>query len=142
MNTDGGGTPDADECPAVSRPQSNQGCPEVKEEVRKRLAFAAKVIQFATGIATIKKQSYTLLNEIANILDKYPGYKMTISGHTDNVGKPAKNLELSKSRAAAVKTYFVNKSIDPESIETEGYGDTQPKESNKTAKRPRRKPSR
>lgn len=134
-DTDGDGVNDEmDRCPKVSGPASNYGCPEVKEEVKKRLAFAAKAIQFETGKAAIKKQSYTTLDGIVNILNEYPDYNMTIDGHTDNVGKPAKNLELSQNRANAVKAYFVGKGIDGERLKAEGHGDTMPKENNKTAK--------
>jgi OOP family OmpA-OmpF porin len=123
-----------DKCPTTAGPQSNQGCPEVKEETRKRLAFAAKAIQFETGKAVIKKQSYKVLDEIADILNEYPDYKMTMDGYTDNVGKPAKNLELSKNRANAVKAYFVNKGIADDRLEADGHGDANPIASNKTAK--------
>jgi outer membrane protein OmpA-like peptidoglycan-associated protein len=133
-DTDGDGIPDnLDKCPTVPGPASNQGCPEVKDEVRKRLAFAATAIQFQTGKAIIKKTSYPLLNEIVKILNDYPDYYMTIDGQTDNVGKPAMNMVLSKDRADAVKNYFVSQGIKSDRIVTAGHGDTQPVASNKTA---------
>jgi outer membrane protein OmpA-like peptidoglycan-associated protein len=134
-DTDGDGVDDeTDKCPSVPGTVTNKGCPEVKEEVKKRLSFAATAIQFETGKAVVKKQSYKLLDEIVGILNEYPDYMMTIDGHTDNVGKPAKNLELSRQRAQAVKDYCVNKGIDSDRLQANGYGDTVPKASNKTAK--------
>lgn len=134
-DTDNDGVPDnVDRCPNVPGTIANNGCPEVKEEVKKRLAFAATAIQFETGKATIKKVSYKLLDEIVKILNDYPDYIMTIDGYTDNVGKPAKNMVLSKDRAASVKTYFVSKDVDETRIVTDGHGDTNSKASNKTAK--------
>lgn len=134
-DTDGDGVPDnLDRCPTVPGTVANHGCPEVKEEVKKRLAFAATAIQFETGKATIKKGSHKLLDEIVQILNDYPDYMMTIDGYTDNVGKPAKNLVLSKDRAASVKNYFVSKGIGESRIVTDGHGDADPKASNKTAK--------
>ena len=139
-DADGDGVPDKDDrCPKVPGPESNHGCPivkeqvKVKEEVKKRLAFAATAIQFETGKAIIKKASYPLLNEIVKILNDYPDYYMTIDGHTDNVGKPIKNLQLSKDRANSVKNYFVSQGIKEGRLETNGYGDTKPVASNKTA---------
>lgn len=133
-DTDNDGIPDhLDKCPEVAGTLANSGCPEVRAEVKKRLAFAATAIQFETGKAVIKKQSYKLLDEIVGILNEYPDYKMTIDGHTDNVGNATRNLELSRQRALSVKNYFVAKGISTERIETEGYGDTQPKATNKTA---------
>lgn len=131
---DGDGvTDDEDKCPTVSGPRSNQGCPEIRQEVKKRLEFATRAIQFETGKAVIKAQSFTLLDEIVGILKEYTDYNMEIHGHTDNIGSAESNMILSKERASAVKTYFVSKGIDVERLESEGYGDTQPKSDNKTA---------
>lgn len=133
-DTDKDGIPDnLDKCPKVAGSASNSGCPEVNVEVKKRLAFAATAIQFDLGKASIKKGSYGLLNEIVQILKDYPDYDMTIEGHTDNTGNAAKNLQLSKERADAVKNYFISQGISAERLSSEGYGDTKPVESNKTA---------
>jgi outer membrane protein OmpA-like peptidoglycan-associated protein len=112
---------------------ANQGCPEIKEEVKKRLAFAATAIQFETGKAVIKPASYKLLDGIVKILNDYPDYSMRIEGHTDNVGKPEFNLTLSQARAASVKAYFVSKGISGTRLVINGFGDTRPAASNKTA---------
>jgi len=132
------GVPDIDDsCKDVPGPASNHGCPvpvsEVKQEVKKRLAYAATAIEFQTGKAIIEKTSYKLLDEIVGILNEYTDYYMTIDGFTDNVGTSEKNLKLSKERADAVKIYFVSKGISDKRLVTGGYGDTQPVASNKTA---------
>ncbi|MBA3827527.1 MAG: OmpA family protein [Taibaiella sp.] len=133
-DTDNDGIPDnIDRCPTVPGTVANHGCPEISIEVKKRLAFAATAIQFQTGKAIIKKTSYPLLNEIVQILNNYPDYIMTIDGHTDNVGKPDKNLVLSRDRAASVKDYFVSKGVATGRLITNGHGDTEPVASNKTA---------
>src|SRR5690606_36844396 len=67
-----------DKCPKVPRTSENQRCPEVRAEVKKRLAFAATAIQFETGKAVIKKTSHKLLDEIVVILNEYVDYDMTI----------------------------------------------------------------
>jgi len=131
---DGDGVMDTDDkCPDVAGPASNKGCPEVKEEVKKRLAFAARNIQFETGKATIKPISYKILDEVASILNEYPYYDVNVDGHTDNVGKPDKNLQLSKDRAASAVTYLVGKGISANRLVSAGYGDTKPVGDNKTA---------
>jgi outer membrane protein OmpA-like peptidoglycan-associated protein len=124
---------DADKCPDVAGPASNKGCPEVKEEVKKRLAFAARAIQFETGKATIKPVSYKILDEVASILKEYPYYDVNVDGHTDNVGKPEANLKLSQDRAASAVTYLVSKGIPASRLVSNGYGDTKPAADNKTA---------
>ena len=142
-DTDGDGIPDnEDKCPKEPGPASNHGCPllpppppkpEVKEEVKKQLKFAATAVQFETGKAVIKATSNKTLDGVVKILNDYPDYIMIIDGHTDNVGKPAANLKLSKDRAEAVKAYFVKAGIAPERLIANGYGDTKPVAANTTA---------
>lgn len=133
-DTDKDGVPDnLDRCPTKAGPATNYGCPEVSVEVKKRLAFAATALEFETGKAVIKKKSYALLDEVVAILNEYKDYYMTIEGHTDDVGSDAKNLILSRDRAASVKTYFIAKGIATDRLETNGFGEANPVASNKTA---------
>jgi len=131
---EGDGVMDADDkCPDQPGPASNKGCPEIKEEVKKRLAFAARAIQFETGKAVIKPVSYKILDEVVSILNEYPYYDVNVDGHTDNVGKPDKNLKLSQDRAASAVAYLVSKGIPASRLTSAGYGDTKPVADNKTA---------
>jgi outer membrane protein OmpA-like peptidoglycan-associated protein len=133
-DTDNDGVADhLDKCPLVPGTKNNNGCPEVSIEVKKRLAFAATAIQFETGKAVIKKTSFKLLDEVVKILNDYPDYYMTIDGHTDDVGKDDRNLQLSKDRANSVKNYFVGKGISEGRLVTNGFGESQPVAPNKTA---------
>jgi OmpA-OmpF porin, OOP family len=71
-------------------------------------------INFGSGSASIQNNSTKDLEKIYNLLIQAENSKLTIVGHTDNVGKPESNLELSKNRAQAVVNYLKNKGI-PES---------------------------
>ncbi len=51
---------------------------------------------FATGKAQILPKSFASLNQIVNILKTDGSLQLGIDGHTDNVGKPDKNLLLSQ----------------------------------------------
>ncbi|MDR3327847.1 MAG: OmpA family protein [Prevotellaceae bacterium] len=112
---------------------SNYGCPDIKPEIKKVFKQALTGIQFDTGKATIKQSSNQILNQVVKIMNENNDFNLDIAGHTDNVGKPASNLDLSTRRAAAVKDYLVRKGIDAARISSEGYGDTRPVASNKTA---------
>ena len=101
--------------------------------MKKRLAFAARAIQFETGKAVIKPVSYKILDEVASILNEYPYYDVNVDGHTDNVGKADKNLKLSQDRAASAVAYLVSKGIPASRLTSAGYGDTKPVADNKTA---------
>ena len=134
-DTDGDGVLDKDDlCPEVAGPASNKGCPEPDEKEQKQLNQYAKTILFDTGKATIKFQSAEVLNQILNVLKKYPNSRFRIEGHTDSVGKKAKNMILSQNRADAVKVYLIQGGIDASRLESQGFGPEKPIASNKNKK--------
>ena len=134
-DTDGDGVLDKDDlCPNEAGPASNNGCPEPNEDDRKRLNQYAKTILFDTGKASIKFESAEVLNQIINVLKKFPNSRFSIEGHTDSVGKRAKNIELSQNRADAVKIYLIQGGIDAGRLESKGYGPDKPIASNKNKK--------
>ena len=134
-DTDGDGVLDKDDlCPEVAGPASNKGCPEPDENEQKQLNQYAKTILFDTGKATIKFQSAEVLNQILNVLKKYPNSRFRIEGHTDSIGKKAKNMILSQNRADAVKVYLIQGGIDASRLESQGFGPEKPIASNKNKK--------
>ena len=134
-DTDGDGVLDKDDlCPEVAGPASNKGCPEPDENEQKQLNQYAKTILFDTGKATIKFQSAEVLNQILNVLKKYPNSRFRIEGHTDSTGKKAKNMILSQNRADAVKVYLIQGGIDANRLESQGFGPEKPIASNKNKK--------
>jgi outer membrane protein OmpA-like peptidoglycan-associated protein len=113
--------------------EDGDGCPdELPAEVAK-FSGVIEGIYFDTGKSTIRKKSFPLLDEGATVLTHYPALRVRISGHTDNRGKHDYNVELSLSRANAVKEYLVGKGIASERIETLGAGPDAPVETNDTA---------
>jgi outer membrane protein OmpA-like peptidoglycan-associated protein len=84
-------------------------------------------IHFATNTANIQPDGEQLLDEVADVIVKNPQLRrLRIEGHTDNRGQADKNLALSKARAQSVMAYLVKQGIDPNRLESEGYGSTQP----------------
>jgi outer membrane protein OmpA-like peptidoglycan-associated protein len=131
VDRDGDGVPDAtDRCPDTPGPGSNYGCPE---DVKTKLTYIAKNIYFHTNKATLQEISYDPLNQLADILNKYPNAKLTIEGHTDNTGSNAYNLTLSKNRAQAVVDYLVSKGIAISRLNAVGFGEDKPVTTNNTA---------
>jgi outer membrane protein OmpA-like peptidoglycan-associated protein len=128
---DGDGVIDEeDKCPDVAGPASNGGCPALEST-----KFNASMVQFATGTAKLTPAAQKGLNEAATLLNdpKYAPLKVSIEGHTDNVGKAASNKTLSEKRAAAVKAYLVKKGVSADRLSSVGFGDTVPIADNKTA---------
>ena len=98
----------------------------------------AKVVTLA-GLGTPDKPRHrphvAALDEVGNILSKWPELKIEIGGHTDSQGSNAFNQKLSEERAASVKTYLVEKfpTLRPDQITTVGYGESKPFVKNDTA---------
>ena len=133
-DTDGDGTHDGiDKCITEKGPGSNGGCPDIKVEDKETLKYAAKAVQFETASANLKGESYQILQQIVDIMARYPNYRLKISGHTDNVGTPANNQILSENRARACYDYLIKKGIAPSKIDYAGYGESRPIGDNNTA---------
>ncbi|CAM3650108.1 putative outer membrane protein [Flavobacterium saliperosum S13] len=134
-DTDGDGVADKDDkCVDVKGTVANNGCPEVSEDAMKKLNAYAKTILFNSGKSSFQKQTFPVLQSIAAILKEYPTSKFSIEGHTDSSGSDAANLKLSKDRAAAVKNYLIDNGIAADRLTSEGFGESKPIDSNKTAK--------
>jgi outer membrane protein OmpA-like peptidoglycan-associated protein len=133
-DSDGDGLHDGeDECPTTVGPISTKGCPEIEREDREVLNYAMQAVQFETGSARLKESSFDILDQIADILERYPDYNLEINGHTDDVGDADNNLRLSQERAKSCYDFFVKAGIDPERLSYTGFGETQPRASNETA---------
>lgn len=132
------GVPDKlDSCPDTYGTKENHGCPLVKVVEKVQLAQLTKEeqaivktafdnLEFEAGKAVIAAKSLSSIDTLAQVLMKKKEFKLYVSGHTDNVGKPVSNQKLSESRAKAIKEYLVNKGIAAERIFTEGFGDKRP----------------
>lgn len=126
-DTDGDGVIDADDrCPEEVGLTTNKGCPEIEEEVKDVLALAMRAVQFETGSAELLTSSNTVLDQIADILNRYPAYQLRIAGHTDNVGDDGRNQELSEARAAACYEYLLSKGAKSSRITYAGFGEDYP----------------
>jgi len=83
-------------------------------------------IRFESGSAVIVEESKLYLDEIATIMKKYPSVKLVVEGHTDNLGSPAGNRQLSEERALACTTYLESNGITSDRMQAIGLGDSRP----------------
>jgi OOP family OmpA-OmpF porin len=89
-------------------------------------------IRFDTGKSTLKSESMGVLNEIHKMLDEHPEVKVSIEGHTDNVGDNDMNQKLSEERAEAVRKQLVSMGIKAERLTSKGFGESKPINTNDT----------
>lgn len=74
----------------------------------------------------LKPQSITELKEVVDFMNKNPGLKIEIGGHTDDSGTEAYNQQLSAKRANAVAEFLKNNQIPTQRIVVKGYGSQKP----------------
>lgn len=90
------------------------------------------VILFETGSAAIDPQSRALLDRLASVALRCDRFAIEVSGHTDNEGSRALNMDLSRSRAQAVADYLMSQGVTRDRLRAVGYGPDRPRESNAT----------
>jgi OOP family OmpA-OmpF porin len=92
-------------------------------------------VNFDTNKADIRQADMAELQKAIAFVKKYPGYKVSVEGHTDDRGDAKYNQTLSERRAVAVKKYLLDNGVgDGGKISTAGYGESRPKADNKTEK--------
>jgi outer membrane protein OmpA-like peptidoglycan-associated protein len=134
LDTDGDGIYDnEDRCPEVAGIIAAKGCPEIKTEDKEKLKNAVKLVQFKTGGAKLLSQSYAVLDEVAYLMQKYPAYNLSISGHTDNSGNDKLNQSLSEQRAYTCYLYLMRKDVSLSRMSHAGFGESNPVTDNSTA---------
>ncbi len=89
-------------------------------------------IYFKSGKMTIDKSSYDELFDIADIMQALPDYQFIVAGHVDSASSIESGITISKQRADAVKQFLVKAGVNPDQLETVGYGATKPKFNNST----------
>jgi outer membrane protein OmpA-like peptidoglycan-associated protein len=90
-------------------------------------------IYFSFNSDKLREESQPTLKDIAEVMRRHPDWKLQVNGHTDAIGGDQFNLDLSKRRAAAVKTALMQQyKIGGDRLATGGYGKSQPRDTNET----------
>ena len=94
--------------------------------------FVFDHVNFETGSAMLTALSRYELDFLVEALNRYPGMRIELAGHTDSTGEEEMNRRLSQERAEAVYAYLVNKGVDQSRLLAVGYGESVPIDSNDT----------
>jgi len=109
------------------------GLPDMRNKLLTDGKLVTYGIYFDVNKDMVKPESYGTLKEIAGILNEVPDVKVKIFGHTDSDGDDAKNMDLSKRRAASVKAELVKSfGVKADQLSTDGLGETKPVAPNDT----------
>lgn len=94
--------------------------------------FIALYINFETGKSDIKPESQPIVEQIVEMLKQNPDLKISVEGHTDNVGSDKSNQTLSESRAKSVMNALISGGIEKSRLSSKGWGATKPVGDNST----------
>lgn len=83
-------------------------------------------ITFSFDNATLSTSFMPTLDKLASTMNEYNQNTITIAGHTDSVGNPSYNMNLSRERANSVRNYLVNRGVSSNRINVAAYGQTRP----------------
>jgi outer membrane protein OmpA-like peptidoglycan-associated protein len=90
-------------------------------------------VYFTTASAEVLEASMPALERFAALINQHPDWRITVEGHTDNIGPAAYNVDLSTRRAAAVREVLIRRFAVPAArLQSRGYGLTRPVETNGT----------
>ena len=88
--------------------------------------FIALDIHFDTGKSTILPESEPIIEQIVQLLKGNADLKLSVEGHTDNVGDAKSNLKLSDDRAKSVVAALTKTGIQASRLSAAGFGQDRP----------------
>jgi len=104
-----------------------EGLPDLRNKIFTDGKIVSYGILFDSGKDAVKPESYGTLKEIGQLMKDNPTLKLKIVGHTDADGADATNLDLSKRRAASVKSELSKVfGVEASRLETDGKGESEP----------------
>jgi outer membrane protein OmpA-like peptidoglycan-associated protein len=134
----------------LARLQAEMARKQAEEAANKMQAALSKVVEtrrtarglilnlpdilFEFGKADLRQETREVLAKVSGILMVASGYHLSIEGHTDSIGSDEFNQKLSEARAQSVFDYLAKSGVSDDIMETRGFGKTQPRASNESAK--------
>ncbi|MBV9503382.1 MAG: OmpA family protein [Acidobacteriia bacterium] len=104
---------------------------ETQETARGLIVNISDVL-FDFNKYTLKAEAREKMAKVSGILLAYPGLKIQLEGHTDNIGSDDYNMKLSQQRADAVRDYLTAQGVSSNSVSAVGLGKAGPVASNDT----------
>jgi outer membrane protein OmpA-like peptidoglycan-associated protein len=128
---DDGGLRPTPEAKSANQTASMAGLPKILTGSEGRQISTGPIL-FNSGGTTIRESSLAHLRGVAELLKSDRGLRISIIGHTDNLGSEKVNLKVSAERAAAVRDYLVSQGVESPRLVSSGIGSGRPIASNDT----------
>jgi adhesin transport system outer membrane protein len=112
-------------CPAAIAVHSLEIAEPSPEVLLKNIPYTINV-EFPFDSVEIRQEYQAEITRLADFLQKHPDIKLTIEGHTDNIGPDSYNQQLSEGRAKAIALSLVEHGVESERLKAVGFGLTRP----------------
>lgn len=115
------------ERPSPAAPPAPTPVSEVERQLVESGRIRLENVYFETGSANLLPESEATLREVGETLEKFPGLRIEIEGHTDTRGSANFNQRLSQARSESVRNYLLGHfRLEQEQLIARGYGESQP----------------
>lgn len=104
--------------------------PEIREKEMNNFKFQS--IYFDHDKTEIKAEFHAYLKEMIRVVNGHSDLRIQITGHTDNVGSDAYNIDLSKRRAKSIEDFFKLNGLELNKLKIDFKGETEPIDNNQT----------
>lgn len=119
-------TKDAFQKETVSSTKKSTSKPvKISKKEKVELERISSAVNFEIGSSNLTAQSKTELDALIAFMAKKKAAKIQIDAYTDNVGDEESNLDLSRERAFAVKSYLLEKGVEKDRLKSKGYGESE-----------------
>lgn len=106
--------------------------------IQKNQTIILNNVFFDFRLSELRPESFAELNRLAEFLAAKPNVTIELAGHSDKVGSNAANMEISRNRVQAVKTYLESRGVAANRMKVVAYGATKPLDTNDTEEGRRR----
>jgi outer membrane protein OmpA-like peptidoglycan-associated protein len=95
---------------------------------KKQITF--EDVHFDFDRYTLRVEATRILDEAIKAMTEDPNLRLTVEGHTCNIGTTEYNLALGERRSAAVRDYLASRGVNPNRLQTVSYGEERPRHDN------------
>lgn len=89
-------------------------------------------VNFGVDSADILPTSFGQIDQVVALLNRNPGLRLSVQGHTDGTGTFARNQVLSEARARAVVIAMTQRGVPTDRLGSQGFGQSRPIADNTT----------
>ena len=102
-----------------------------------RREYTFEDVHFDFDRYSLRPEATRILDEAIKAMQEDPELRITVEGHTCNIGTTEYNLALGERRSNAVRDYLVNRGVTAGRLQTVSYGEERPKHDNTREERRR-----